>query len=844
MSSRVTSLGRTSRAPLAAPSRRREVAGILLLSLALFLGLSLVAFQLDTAALMGPLGDATASGLYALFGVAGYALSGACLWTAVRILAGRALKLSIVDLLAGAMGTLSLTILLHVAFARHRLRGHGPGGLVGEYLAELLRFFLSTPGTVLLAVTAMLAAVVVLTELTLVGLLRLTGRGTAHALGWLTAELRTFGTSAFPGWRGRAPAATPGSSPLGPTIGGSKTGASSPRTPPAANSAAPPCTSTEAGEDATIANPPGDPQWASDFDEDAPLQGDPLALWGPLDGAVPSGALASSGAAAPVIVTINAKPLPPRPMAGELPSDAERAAAEGRAPRPSARGALPDFIATAIGGYRLPPLTLLHDPATTAEPPDEAQMRELAGRLQRTLETYGVLGRVTEIHPGPVVTMYEFQPAPGTRLSKIAGLSGDLAMALEALRVRIVAPIPGKAAVGIEVPNRQRETVYLKEILGDDCFTRSRSFLTLALGKDIAGLPIVCDLAKMPHLLVAGTTGSGKSVSVNAMLCSILYASTPEQVRMIMVDPKMLELSIYDGVPHLLLPVVTDPKKANLALRWSVDEMDRRYELLSKARARDIAEYNRKVEEGKLDPPVRQRPLTEDLDESDAAVRRDKAPDKPRKLPYIIVVIDEFADLMMTAPKEVETSVMRIAQKARAAGIHLLLATQRPSVNVITGVIKANFPSRIAFQVSSKNDSRVILDQGGAENLLGAGDMLLSESGRPVRRVHGCLVTGEEINELVEFLKKQGTPAYDMEILKPRDDEEGAGGLSEDFDDEMYDQAVRIVAETRQASISMVQRRLRVGYNRAARMIERMEREGIVGPADGPNRREVLVSPL
>ncbi|MCC6997573.1 MAG: DNA translocase FtsK [Deltaproteobacteria bacterium] len=520
-----------------------------------------------------------------------------------------------------------------------------------------------------------------------------------------------------------------------------------------------------------------------------------------------------------------------------------------------------DFIrADGAGSWVLPTIEHLdYDPGVRGEL-DKDAMLELAARLEKTLGDYGVKGRVTEIHPGPVVTMYEFVPVAGTRVSKIANLADDLAMSLAAVRVRIVAPIPGKNAIGVEVPNKLRETVYLKEIIADDAFNKVKSKLTIALGKDIAGRPTAVDLAKMPHLLVAGTTGAGKSVAINSFIVSLLYNATPDDVRLIMIDPKMLELRCYEGIPHLLLPVVTDPKKANLALRWAVEEMERRYELIAASGMRDIASYNKKLEKILADQATRDAAGDSDGTPGESLGGTQTGPNgqlpllalaeasgEPlKKLPYIVVIIDEFADLMMVASKEVETSVARIAQKARAAGIHLLLATQRPSVDVITGLIKANFPSRIAFQVAQKVDSRTILDQQGAENLLGQGDMLFSDRGAALRRVHGCLVTETEIERVVTSLRAQGKPVYDLDILKPRDDdgEDGDAPPEEDMSDAMYDQAVKLVAETRQASISMVQRRLRVGYNRAARMIERMEREGIVGPADGPNRREVLVQPM
>ena len=486
--------------------------------------------------------------------------------------------------------------------------------------------------------------------------------------------------------------------------------------------------------------------------------------------------------------------------------------------------------------YALPSPTLLDFEAAKRAPIDSEQLKQNAQRLTQTLRHYGIEGQVREIRPGPIITMYEYVPAPGIKISKIANLADDLAMSMEALRVRIVAPIPGKGAVGIEIPNAGKETVYLKEIITHDNFRKSTCKLPIALGKDIEGNPRVSDLTKMPHLLVAGATGAGKSVSVNAMIMSFLFEATPEDVRLIMVDPKMLELSVYDGIPHLLLPVVTDPKKASLALRWGVDEMERRYKLLSGLGVRNIAGYNAKVQQAK------------DAGQTLTITTQDKAGRDEQlsceHLPFIVIIVDELADLMMVASREVEASIMRLAQMARAAGIHLILATQRPSVDVLTGVIKANFPTRIAFQVASKHDSRTILDSNGAEHLLGQGDMLfLSPGAQGMHRVHGSFVSDEEIERTVNFLKSQGEPEYDESILAPRD-EGKSESEDEDAYDELYDQALAIVAETQQASISMIQRRLRIGYNRAARLVECMEREGVVGPADGAKPRAVLIPPL
>ncbi|MBM4320518.1 MAG: hypothetical protein FJ125_11300 [Deltaproteobacteria bacterium] len=468
----------------------------------------------------------------------------------------------------------------------------------------------------------------------------------------------------------------------------------------------------------------------------------------------------------------------------------------------------------------------------------------MASKLEGKLANYGVKGKVREIHPGPVVTMFEFEPGPGIRISKIANLCDDLAMSLEAVRVRIVAPIPGKGVVGIEVPSQRRETVYLKELIADESFQKSRMRLPLCLGKDIIGYPIVRDLAKMPHLLTAGATGSGKSVLVNGMVVSLLYRYSPDELRLIMVDPKQLEFALYEGIPHLLLPVVTDPKKAAAALKWAVAEMERRYTLLAEVGVRQLSDYNRWVEARQAElahrPP--RRGIMVGAEEEPAWL---PDPEIPQKIPSIVVIIDEFAELMMVASKDVETSVCRLAQKARASGIHLILATQRPSVDVITGVIKANFPARIGLQVAQREDSRTILGQNGAENLLGDGDMLIMSPGiSGLTRAHGPLITDEEIRRICDSWRSQGNPEYDLEILSAQDKEEdGEAEEEEENLDEMYDMAVHVVAEARLASASMLQRRLRIGYNRAARLIEIMEREGVVGPADGARPREVLVPP-
>jgi S-DNA-T family DNA segregation ATPase FtsK/SpoIIIE len=562
----------------------------------------------------------------------------------------------------------------------------------------------------------------------------------------------------------------------------------------------------------------------------------------------------------------------------------------------------PAFAFTKAGDvFRLPSTALLDVHEEKAKDVDTQGLTRVADMIVATLKEHGVEGTIKHIRPGPVVTLYEFSPVAGIKLSRIENLDKELAMALAATRIRIIAPIPGKSVVGIEVPNRDRATVYLRDILESESFAQAGGLLPLGLGKDIEGIPYCVDLQRMPHLLMAGTTGSGKSVGLNTMIASMLYRQTPAEVRMIMVDPKMTELKTYEDIPHLLLPVVTDPQKAARALQWAVDEMERRTQILADTGSKDLRSYNNKVEklraEGKtfedrdvlvppkklvvvdvtageteeeaaaraaritgaaglaeLDtatgaeaPPAAAAPSAEFEDPTapppaDPVAARDEKR-LPQKLPYIVVIIDELADLMMTAPREVEISLARLAQKARATGIHLIVATQRPSTDVVTGMIKNNFPARITFRLASRHDSQTIINGPGAESLLGDGDMLVLTATQPVTRVQGAFVSEEELHRVVEFLKEQGRPVYDDSILKAREGSGDRGG-GEDEDDPVYDQALELVARMEEVSVSKLQREMRLGYNKAAKIIERMEREGVVGPANGVKPRQVLIRPI
>jgi S-DNA-T family DNA segregation ATPase FtsK/SpoIIIE len=917
--------------------RKREILGICLLGFGIFSVLSLISMHAGNNRMMGPGGAAAAAGLYSLAGFGAYLMVAGMLVVSVRCFRGKLLNRGVAEV-GGTLGVLAaLTVLLHLPFADEPVVLRGPGGLLGQWLGEIMATFIGGVGAALAAATLLCISLLALTDTRMsevVAAVTWAARHAGRGLALAGAAVGKVVVAMFPEKderEGRAAREELEESDdeesddepevvfprrLAPVLAAlDEDDSDAVRVGSASDEA------DDGDEDDMIELPEARPARtpvpqdderravaalvaevaAVECATEAEVEAKQVALETTLLASVSDLPAPPVAAAAveesddddeeqtnvvPVAARAEAGPIivePPYKARLRREEEAAAAAAE-KDPGDDGRG----FIKLSDGAFALPATTMLEYQPPTGGETDKMALYEMAERLEQAMTNYGVRGKVKEIHMGPVVTMFEFAPAPGTRTGKIAQLENDLAMALEAQAVRIVAPIPGKAVVGVEVPNKKRETVYLKEILEDDCFARAASKLQVGLGKDIKGAPVSVNLAKMPHLLVAGTTGSGKSVAVNSMITSVLYNATPEEVRFIMVDPKMLELSIYEGIPHLLLPVVTDPKKANLALRWAVEEMERRYELLAKSGVRDISSYNARLDAAeKKDAPVaaaleesfRKRRLkvivagedgvereveveaeseataadsapvpAEELaeEESNRAAALQAAKEKPaepteRKLPYIIIVIDEFADLMMVAPKDVETSVARIAQKARAAGLHLILATQRPSVDVITGLIKANFPSRIALQVASKIDSRTILDQPGAETLLGNGDMLFSDRGTKLRRIHGAFLSDEEVHRVVDFLKKQAKPVYDMDILKPRDDENEEGAPpAEEFHDALYDQAVAIVCETRQASVSFIQRRLQIGYNRSARMVEQMERDGIVGPANGIKPREVI----
>ncbi len=870
---------------------QRELGGLVLIATALVVLLALVSFTPEDLAvadktpanLIGPAGVHIGDALLSIFGIGAFFLNALLWFFGISLLVGRTIEARTSEIVGQGLFVVSGTVMGHLLLVEQTVLGHSAGGWIGEFCGEMMRGVFGTVGTSIIAGSALLVGVVLVTSLSPGGVVR-AGLGLTHRFfAWVRhkrevrrqfkqrfveerqkllegKELSISEQARQEAERSVAPLTPEGyefeaeldeevdrklASRLVGLFGG-RLGSGKKADPKPESKAEPSDEPEESPDEAE--EPEGDDDWEiGELAETEPeIEDAPIPIQGIKDGDDDEEVHEVTDTQ---VIDMRAENEPEAMLNGEAASFGPQIV-ESEAKRKSRKrkellaedddGVL--FNPKKKGNYELPPISYLNFEREDEVTVDGDSLRAMAAEIEQTLSDFRVDGSVVEICPGPVITMFEFKPAPGVKISKIANLSDDLAMALAARSVRIVAPIPGKGVVGIEVPNREREMVYLKEIIADEEFIDDDEMnLPLALGKDTEGGPIIADLSRMPHLLVAGATGSGKSVAVNTMVCSLLYTHTPDDVRMIMVDPKMLEFSIYEDIPHLLLPVVTDPKQATVALNWTVQEMERRYQALADMGVRGIDGYNRKVERYTKQAELDQ---LNGLEESEAlnALGIDASGEPEHEhMPYIVVIIDEFADLMMTASKDVETAVARLAQKARAAGIHLILATQRPSTDVITGLIKANFPTRIALRVTSKTDSRVVLDANGAENLLGNGDMLFVPPGTSfLQRTHGAYISEREIDKIVDFLKDQGDPRYNDEILT-EEEEEGPTGLPKQEKDEYYEQAVKLVVDSNRASISMLQRKLRVGYNRAARMVDMMEGEGFVGPSDGCKPREVLI---
>jgi len=897
-------IGKSSKEGSGKTGMGRDIAAVLLTAAGLLSGLSLLTFQsLDgmliarglppAGNLVGPLGHHLALGLYRVLGFAALVLPVALVAGAWKLFRGEARRPTLVAAAAYLVLILSAATLAHLFLASRGLASFPAGGAVGGLLCRRATLLLGGVGAALSVSAVAVVSLIVAADFKVQAAASLGWRGTRALASFTAARVGSAlvrHRDAVRELRAEEAAKRAAEAALVEA-----------RTPEDAEEA---LLVASALEEERAGRPAwsDDPAWVQDLAAARPPEpeleeperprrrrrGETPAL--EVEPEIVSVAAVAEPAAEPAPAATPAAPeLPNEPLPAERPQIVLSDAMRERGRKKKEKKEAPAFAFTQSGEvFRLPSTDLLDrsDPAVKEEV-DESGLRRTAEIIVATLREHDVEGAIRHIRPGPVVTLYEFSPVAGVKLSRIENLDKELTMALSATRIRIIAPIPGKGVVGIEVPNKNRAVVTLREVLETETYHRAGGMLPLGLGKNIEGIPYCVDLQRMPHLLVAGTTGSGKSVGLNTMILSLLYRQTPDEVRMIMVDPKMTELSIYEDVPHLLLPVVTDPQKAARALQWAVDEMERRTQILADTGSKDLKSYNAKVEKlraegrgfededapppkkllvvdvsaGETEEEARARAAAEEQPEaaleplaassefedpseppsSDAAGRAERK--LPRKLPFIVVVVDELADLMITAPREVELSLARLAAKARATGIHLIVATQRPSTDVVTGTIKNNFPARISFRLASRHDSSTIINGPGAESLLGDGDMLVLTATAPITRVQGAFVSEGEVQRVVAFLKEQGKPVYDESILRARDTS-GDGGRDGDDDDPVYDQALDLVSHMDEVSVSKLQREMRLGYNKAAKIIERMEREGVVGPANGVKPRQVLVRPI
>ncbi len=887
--------GRTVRTGMA-----RDVAAVLLLALGAGTALALttyssidgalIARHLSPANLIGPVGHRAASAVYRVLGFASLVVPFGLVTVAWRLFRGAPGRLTTIGALAYASLTLCLATLSHLLLERFGLASFPAGGLVGSALATRSVALVSTTGSVLLVAAAATVSLIVATGVKLgdaaamawSGLMALAGflgsrlgaavREHREAVADMRAEEEVERQRRAEAEAMAAAAWLDGAREEDRREARAMAGAL------ALEQVRRPLIDEPAWVDGLVQIAPAEPEQETRAElelVEPPRRKRKKAEPQPFEAA--ELALTDAPELTPPLTLL---PLPPaRPEIVVPAALLER----NRKKRDKEKKEAPSFAFTKAGDvFQLPSIDLLDVHEEKAADVDKANLTRTADVIVGTLAEHGIDGQITYIRPGPVVTLYEFLPVGGTKLARIENLDKELTMALAATRIRIIAPIPGKGVVGIEVPNKDRGIVFLRDILESETFGHAGGFLPIGLGKDIEGTPYCVDLQKMPHLLIAGTTGAGKSVGLNTMILSMLFRQTPAEVRMIMVDPKMTELSPYEDIPHLLLPVVTDPQKASRALQWAVDEMERRTQILADTGVRDLKSYNARVEKHRAEgttfedkdlalPPRKLVVVDVTAGETEeAAAARTEAesaaaplaaspefadptapppadpvaerdtPRLPQKLPYIVVIIDELADLMMTAPREVETSLARLAAKARATGIHLVVATQRPSTDVVTGTIKNNFPARISFRLASRHDSTTIINGPGAESLLGNGDMLVMTATHPLTRVQGAYVSEEELKRVVDFLKEQGKPVYDDSILKARDGL-GEGSRDNDLEDPVYDQAMELVAQMDEVSVSKLQREMRLGYNKAAKIIERMEREGLVGPPNGVKPRQVLM---